>query len=198
MLEQSLADIPRGKIATIVTHLEMTSRAPARPDFAGHGSIHVRRAEQPDVTWYRDLYTRVGEDWLWFSRLQMPHAALEAIIRHPDVEVYALIRGGTDTGLLELDFRVPGACELAFFGLTPTGIGTGAGRLLMNTAIAQAWARPIQRFHVHTCTLDHPNALAFYRRSGFTPVRQQFELVDDPRLAGLLPETAAPHVPIFR
>jgi hypothetical protein len=29
-------------------------------------------------------------------------------------------------------------------------------------------------------------------------VRQQVEIADDPRVIGLLPERAGPHVPIFR
>ncbi|MEX0368657.1 MAG: GNAT family N-acetyltransferase, partial [Ruegeria sp.] len=44
---------------------------------------------------------------------------------------------------------------------------------------------------------DHPRALDFYRRSGFTPVRQEVEVMADPRLNGVLPKDAAPHVPLF-
>jgi hypothetical protein len=48
---------------------------------------------------------------------------------------------------------------------------------------------------VHTCTLDHPAALGFYRRHGFTPYRRSLETFPDPRLLGLLPADAAPQVP---
>ncbi|MFC3117693.1 GNAT family N-acetyltransferase [Jhaorihella thermophila] len=171
---------------------------PLRPVPAPDG-LELRRVRDPEPDWYRDLFTRVGAlDWLWFSRLRMPQEALAEIIRDPDVEVYGLFRGDRAEGLLELDFREPGECELAFLGVTPALIGTGAGRFLMNEAITRAWARPIGRFHVHTCTLDHPGALSFYRRSGFMPVRQQVEIADDPRLTDGFPETAGPHVPIFR
>jgi hypothetical protein len=67
----------------------------------------------------------------------------------------------------------------------------------MNRAIEQAWAHPIRRFWVHTCTLDHAGALAFYVRSGFVPYRRQIEIADDPRILGEAPRTAAPHVPIL-
>jgi hypothetical protein len=36
-------------------------------------------------------------------------------------------------------------------------------------AIERAWARAIDRFWVHTCTHDHPGALAFYLRTGSGP-----------------------------
>jgi hypothetical protein len=38
--------------------------------------------------------------------------------------------------------------------------------------------------------------LAFYIAAGFRPFREEDILVDDPRLTGLLPRTAAPHVPL--
>lgn len=196
-LSDGYSDIPAGKIAAVVTHLEMLAIPPPRPAPPVSG-LALRHLPRPEVDWYRALYARVGRDWLWFSRLRMPPAALAAIIHDPLVEVHALSRDGADEGLLELDFRDDGQCELAFFGLAPSLIGTGAGRLLMNAAISRAWARPIRRFWVHTCTLDHPAALGFYRRSGFVPYRQQVEVADDPRLTGALPMTAAPQVPILR
>ncbi len=194
-LANGFYDVPAGRVATVVTHLEMRQRASPRATAVPQG-VSIRRVDQPDASWYRDLYRRVGEDWLWFSRLKMEVQALERIIRSSDVEIHALVAGGRDEGLLELDFREPGACELVFFGVTRLLIGSGAGRLLMNEAISRAWARPIDRFWVHTCTLDHPGALVFYERSGFRTTRQQIEIADDPRLAGLLPRTAAPHVPM--
>jgi hypothetical protein len=51
---------------------------------------------------------------------------------------------------------------------------------------------------VHTCSLDHPGAVAFYTRSGFTPYALMIEVADDPRLTGHLPESAGPHVPLIR
>ena len=43
----------------------------------------LRHVEHPDPDWYHDLFKRVGEDWLWFSRLVMPRQALAAIIHDP-------------------------------------------------------------------------------------------------------------------
>jgi GNAT superfamily N-acetyltransferase len=115
----------------------------------------------------------------------------------PKVHVHALRDRGADVGLLELDFRQDGECELAYFGLTAGMVGRGAGRWLMNRAIALAWAKNITRFHVHTCTLDHPAALEFYRRSGFTPYKREIEIAPDPRLTGNLPRDCAAHVPLI-
>src|SRR5438132_6476379 len=36
-------------------------------------------------------------------------------------------------------------------------------------------------------SLDHPLALPFYLRSGFSPFKRHLEIVEDPRLTGVLP-----------
>jgi GNAT superfamily N-acetyltransferase len=195
MLPDGYSDVPPGKIAAIVTHLEMTRRPPPRD--AEDARWSLRHVAQPDLDWFRDLFRRVGEDWLWTSRLELSDEKLAAIIQAPKIRVYALEHNGRDEGLLELDFRRAEECELQFFGVTAGLIGSGAGRWLMNRAIERAWAEPIRRFWLHTCTFDHPSALAFYQRSGFTPFRRQIEITDDPRLAGMHPRSAATHVPII-
>lgn len=184
-----------GQLAQVVTFLDMTA-PPAGAAAEPSGSFGLRRLPADDLGGYRALFRRVGEDWLWSSRLQMPDATLSAILGSPEVEAYALQDKGESIGLLELDFRQEDQCELALFGLVKNAIGRGFGRRLMNEAIARAWAKPIKRFWVHTCTLDHPGALGFYVRSGFRPYAQVVEISKDPRLLGLLPRTAAPHVPL--
>lgn len=195
-LEDGFHDVAPGKLATVVTHLEMHAPVKGRPLAAPDG-WRLQHVPDPDLSWYRTLFHDVGSDWLWFSRLRMPDDDLAKILSHPDVSIWTLRRDGADAALLELDFRQAEACELAFFGLAPALIGQGAGRFLMNAAIDAAWSRPIKRFHLHTCTLDSPQALGFYKRSGFVPYRQQIEIADDPRVIGQLPDHAAPHIPIF-
>lgn len=199
MLPDGYSDVPAGKLATVVTCLEMLAVPERRAD-SGQPGITLERIEKPDIAWYRDLYRRIGMEWLWASRLAMAEDELAAILHNQDVEVYAVMKDGRGEGLMELDFREEGVCELAFFGLTTAVIGNGTGRWLMNHAIARAWSRaetPIRRFWVHTCTLDSPQALTFYIRSGFTPIKRQIEVFDDPRLTGVLPATTAPHLPIL-
>jgi GNAT superfamily N-acetyltransferase len=127
----------------------------------------------------------------------MPDAELAAKIQSPGVEVHALVFEGRDEGFCELDFRIAGHCEIAMFGVTARLVGGGTGRWLMNRAMELAWSRPVARVWLHTCTFDHPSALAFYQRSGFRAFRRQVEIANDPRLDGTAPRGAAGHVPII-
>lgn len=190
---EAYTDLPAGMIANIVTYLEM--RTPPAPKTGPRDDLSLERVTDPAR--YLAIYRELGERWFWFSRLGLPEAELAAILGHPDVEARVLRRGGRDRGLVELDFREDGEVELAFFGLAEDAIGEGAGRWMMDQAVQLAFARPVRRFFVHTCTFDHPRAVAFYRSSGFTPYKYAIEYLRDPRLTGLLSREAAPHVPLI-
>jgi GNAT superfamily N-acetyltransferase len=195
-LPDGYTDLPAGKIAAIQTFLEMREPPPLR-QVTTPAATTLRHVAAPDADWYLALFHKIGDEYLWFSRLVMPRDELETIINDPHEAIYVVEQGGSEEGLLELDFRTPGECEIAYLGLTAKLVGAGIGRWLMNRAIELAWAKPISRFWVHTCNLDHPNALEFYRRSGFTPYARKLEIGDDPRLSGLVPRAAAPQIPIL-
>lgn len=196
-LPPGYSPLPPGHIASVVTCLEMNERPRVEAPLPTDPSLHLEPFVRADVAFYRTLYRSIGEDWLWFSRLVMPSEQLRSILEDPHVETYILQRGDAPIGLLELDFREAGSCELAFFGVVREAIGQGVGRVLMAQAIDKAWAKPIKRFWVHTCSFDHPSALRFYRRAGFQPYAVMIEVHSDPRLTGHLPRDAAPHVPVI-
>lgn len=192
----ALQPVDPRQVAAIVTHLEMR----AKPKLAAMPPSPLRlvRWKTPALDKYRTLFRRVGEPWLWFSRLVLPDEAVEAVIHDPAVEIYAVCDPqGIEIGLLELDFRAAPDCELAFFGLVPQLTGQGNGRWLMAQANMLAWRKGVERFWVHTCTLDHSSALNFYIKSGFVPFGRAVETFDDPRFFGVLPRDAAPHVPLL-
>ncbi len=189
--------IADGDLGAIVTSLEMTSRPPLRALPAS--DLRLEAWHAPHAEKYRVLYRRIGEPWLWFSRLEMNDDTLLSIIHDPKVRIWAVVdRLGIEVGILELDFRSDGECEIAFFGLIPELAGKGHGKWLMAMALQLGWAEAgVKRMWVHTCTLDGPAALAFYQKSGFTAYQRQLETFRDPRLTGLIPRDAAPQIPII-
>jgi N-acetylglutamate synthase-like GNAT family acetyltransferase len=194
MMKDGYHSVPPGKLAMVVTYLEMTTprlRNVPCPD--GLTFCELPR----DLTIYRDLIRRVGQDWLWAARLELTDQELTQVLNDPLVSLHTLEKDGQPEAILELDFREQGMCELAFYGLTPELIGSGAGAYLMDRGIERAFDAGITRFHLHTCSLDSPQALGFYIRSGFTPYARKVEIMADPRITGLLPRSAARQVPIL-
>jgi GNAT superfamily N-acetyltransferase len=176
---------PPGKLRSVITYLEMLAppwgEGPppdVRPPAPG---IRVEVLSNPPVSDYRSLYDAVGEAWLWWERRVMSDADLAAVLSDPAVEVRVLRAGDAVSGYSELDRRRAGEVEIAYFGLTPAFIGGGLGRYLMEATLRAAWAGETERVWVHTCTEDHPKALAFYQRAGFRAYRAEAVLIDDPR-----------------
>lgn len=196
--------LPPGCLAALVTHLARpVPPGPVLPAFPDGFLPHQETAPEPGP--YRALFRRVGEDWLWVSRLVMDDDRLAAILADPATEIWTLRRAGPagegeaaeDLALLELDFRQPGACEIVFFGLVPELAGRRLGPALMALAFARARARGASRIWLHTCSNDHPAALPFYRAQGFVAFARGVEVMADPRLAGLIRADAAPHVALI-
>ncbi len=192
----ALIPVANDVLATIVTTLEMRRRPPLRP--IPESRFRLVRWERPAIDRYRTLFARVGAPWLWFSRLVMAEPALSAILDDPLIQVHAVIDpAGIEVGMVELDFRQPAACEISYFGLVPELAGQGHGRWLMAETLARAWNKGVERVWLHTCTLDHPGALGFYRAQGFVAVKRTIETFPDPRTSGVLPRDAAPQIPLL-
>ncbi|HEY0113899.1 MAG TPA: GNAT family N-acetyltransferase [Allosphingosinicella sp.] len=189
----ALIDIQAGHLGAVVTYLEMTEKP--RPSPLPSSPLRLERWKAPDPARYRLLFERVGARWLWYSRLAMPDERL----RREMAEVHAVVdRAGVEVGMIELDFRTPGECLIRFLGLVPELAGKGHGKWLFAQVLALAWRPGVRRVAVNTCTLDHPAALPAYLRAGFTACGRAFETFPDPRLSGLLPEGAAPQIPVVR
>ena len=189
----SLIDIPPGHVGAVVTYLEMNARHP--PAQVPDSPLRMEHMPAVDPDRYRALFRSIGSRWLWFSRLKMVDEELRAAI----AEVHVVLdEAEQDRGLVELDFSEAGICLIRFLGLAPELAGRGHGRWLFAETLARAWQPDVRKVKVHTCSLDHPAALPAYLRAGFVAVRRAFESFPDPRLAGLLPPTDAPQVPMIR
>lgn len=159
-------------VEVTVYYLEML--APSRRSVpAPRDGLSVEYAPSPSVPYYRSLYNAVGQDYYWLSRRKMTDEALAAIIGDTRDELHVLHVDGQPAGYAELDRRQPDEIELVQFGLTPAFIGQGLGKWFLQWAVDRAWSYSPKRFWLHTCTLDHPHALANYQKAGLVVYRQE-------------------------
>lgn len=151
------------------TYLEMTSPEDLRPKALPGGQVVVVKSEVPCPEFSRFLFTAVGGDWSWTSRLDWSYNRWLAWLDRPEVETWVLWRDGTPGGFVELEVQ-PGTrleVEVAFFGLLPWCLGQGLGGPLLSSGVARAWALGAERVWLHTCDRDHPSALSNYLARGF-------------------------------
>lgn len=148
------------------TYLEMLTQ-PARALAAAPPGATVVRSEEPTAAFYRFLYQGVGAAWNWRDRNKVDDVALLELVRATGIEVFVLYHRGTPAGYSELNFSQRGQAKLNYFGLFPEFIGRGLGGWFLDWTVREAWREGIGRVWVHTCTLDHPNALPVYQKAGF-------------------------------
>ncbi|MDA0229508.1 MAG: GNAT family N-acetyltransferase [Proteobacteria bacterium] len=167
-----------------------TPPAPARVTFARETDI------SPEA--YRELHRKVGEEWLWWERISFDDATLGALLSAAATEIFILRVDGEVAGFVELDSSDAEAPAIRYFGLLPEFTGRRLGGYMMESLLRHAWRSAVRRVTLDTCDMDHPAAVPLYRRLGFEETHSEVKSAADPREAGILPMTAAPHIPLNR
>jgi GNAT superfamily N-acetyltransferase len=169
-------------------HLEQRSPDELQPSPPPGSPVSLVQMELPSPEFSRFLYTVVGHDWWWYSRLAWARAEWEAWVSRPEIESWVAYERGTPAGYFELERQTGGNVEIVYFGLLPHAIGRGIGGWMLTEALRRAWAIDgTTRVWLHTCTLDGPHARANYEARGlrlFDTVAATEDLPDEmPALA---------------
>jgi GNAT superfamily N-acetyltransferase len=166
------------RIPMTVTFLEMNARPTALPPPQPRGKVALLKSEKPPVHFYRYLYDTIGRDYYWVDRKKLTLEALEDVIHDPLNQLFILYTEGNPAGLAELDLRKTGTANISYFGLMPEAIGKRLGYFFLYHTCMNAWALPISRLTINTCTLDHPRALPLYQRLGFTAYAREERFIE--------------------
>jgi RimJ/RimL family protein N-acetyltransferase len=157
------------------TYLRMTSRDALRPA-RSLPNARIERVSPCSTDRYRALYKMVGANWHWHDRDAWPDEQLAEHLEQPGVGVYVFRIGDEIAGYVELQRHAAGDVEIVYFGLVPEWIGKGLGGAMLTAATEISWQLGASAVWLHTCTLDHPAALANYRARGFEPYNvEQYE-----------------------
>ncbi len=169
-----------GKIPTQVSYLEMTERPAGVKSISLPKEALILKVERPRVDFYRFLYDQVGGVWTWTARKLMSDEQLLQLIQKPGTEIFVLYYAGDPAGYVEfVRSDKNNEVEILSFGLIPEYCGRGLGRGFLDWTINYAWDQLApSRLWLHSCDLDHPNALSTYLKAGFVKKAEKTELVD--------------------
>ena len=114
------------------------------------------------------FYKNVGKKHKWTDRLVWEETDWIKYSSDPKVETYILKVDKDLAGYFELIFhRDAREIEIAYFGLLEEYHNKKLGGYLLSKAIKKSFEKKnINRVWVHTCTLDHKNALKNYLARG--------------------------------
>lgn len=154
-------------------YLEMASSAelrerPQRPD------LQIVECEVPQPEFNRFLYALVGQAWDWTDLNGWSDAQWREQVEQEGHRTWVAYHRGAIAGYYEL-YRPDGRnVEIRYFGLAAAFMGLGFGGPLLSHALRSAWDwTGTERVWVHTCTLDHPAALANYQARGMRIYREE-------------------------
>jgi GNAT superfamily N-acetyltransferase len=159
------------------TYLELASPSALRPARLDRPGLAISRDETHDPALWRMLYTEVGREYRWFDRLPWTDEQAAAYLEDPNVELWLLRVDDETGGYFELRRDEADAVEIVYFGMLPGFTGRGLGGHFLTEAVDRAWAFGARRVWLHTCSFDHPAAIANYIARGFTITKtEQYEV----------------------
>jgi GNAT superfamily N-acetyltransferase len=157
----------------ITTYLQINSRNEFVEKTDAKG-LDIVESENKDYKLNRYLYCLVGEIWSWTDKLILTDHQWKEYAESSNLRTWVAYHKGLIAGYFELNTDSEFNVEIAYFGLVPEFIGRGFGGYLLSSAIKSAWEKcNAQRVWVHTCTLDHPNALKNYQSCGMKIYREE-------------------------
>jgi len=128
----------------------------------------VKILDPDDFQINKFFYKNVGKKHSWTDRLTWSERDWIKYSSDTKIETYILKVKGDFAGFFELIFHLdPRETEIAYFGLLEEYQNKKLGGYLLSIAIKNSFKKKnIKRTWVHTCTLDHKNALKNYLARG--------------------------------
>mgnify|MGYP001231561346 FL=1 len=129
---------------------------------------------KPDFQLNKFFYKQVGKKHRWIDRLSWSDEKWYSYISNQNLETYVISENDDLAGFFELLYNPElKETEILYFGLLEEYIGKGIGGYALSVAIKKSFEKNIKRVWLHTCTLDHPNALKNYIARGMTVFKKE-------------------------
>ena len=128
----------------------------------------IEKVEHADFQLNKFFYKNIGKKHRWTDRLVWSENDWIKYVSSPKVETFILKIEKDLAGYFELiNHANPQEIEIAYFGLLEEYHNKKLGGYFLSEAIKQSFLKKnINRVWVHTCTLDHENALKNYIARG--------------------------------
>tara|TARA_B100002051_G_scaffold274876_1_gene317116 strand:+ start:279 stop:791 length:513 start_codon:yes stop_codon:yes gene_type:complete len=148
-------------------YLEINSINELKASKVPSDNCNVALVDPPDYQLNKFLYKQVGKDYRWIDRLVWEDSQWVNYVENSKVKTYVLKDKGNLIGYFEIifDFEKKQS-EIAYFGILTEYFGKKYGGYLLSEAINKSFEKSINRVWVHTCSLDHKNALKNYQARG--------------------------------
>ena len=127
----------------------------------------VKFVEPADFQLNKFFYKNIGKGHQWVDRLVWTDKQWIEYISNKKVKTYIIKKKNDLVGYFELIFHEDqNEVEIAYLGLLEEYQNQKLGSYLLSSAIKESFLKKAKRVWVHTCSLDHKNALKNYIARG--------------------------------
>ena len=121
------------------------------------------------------FYKNIGKKHNWVDRLVWTEQQWIKYTSDKKVKTFVLKIKEDFAGYYELIFhKDKNEVEIAYLGLLEEYQNRSIGSYLLSTAIKNSFLKKSKRVWVHTCSLDHRNALKNYKARGMKVFKKEF------------------------
>ena len=132
-----------------------------------HEEYSLNLLEPQNFQLNKFFYKNIGKKHKWIDRLVWTENQWIDYVSSEKVKTYVLKYEDDLAGFFELIFHnEKNEIEIAYFGILEEFQNKKLGSYLLSQAIQKSFQRDINRVWVHTCSLDHKNALNNYIARG--------------------------------
>ena len=134
----------------------------------------IQYLKTPDFQINKFFYKNVGKKHNWIDRLAWTEKQWIDYVSDENVKTYILKDKNEFAGYFELILHNDkNEIEIAYLGLLEEYINQKIGSYLLSFAIKKSFFEKVKRVWVHTCSLDHKNALNNYVARGMKVFKKE-------------------------
>ena len=124
------------------------------------------------------FYKNIGKKHKWIDRLIWTESKWIEYVSNKYIKTYIFKKGKDLVGFFELlEHHEKKEIEIAYFGLLEEYQNKKLGSYLLSRAIKKSFENKIDRVWLHTCSLDHKNALNNYIARGMKVFKTETVIV---------------------
>ena len=148
-------------------YLEIKSLKELRDSKFFSDEYTIQLVEPANFQLNKFFYKNVGKDHQWVDRLVWTDKKWIDYTSNKKVKTYIIKKKDDLVGYFELIFHEDKKeVEIAYLGLLEEYQNQKLGSYLLSSAIKESFLKKTNRVWVHTCSLDHKNALNNYIARG--------------------------------
>ena len=155
-------------------YLEISSVESLKEVSSPNLNLQLEKIVKPNIEINKFFYKNVGKNHNWVDRLSWDNLKWISYLENNNVHTYILKSQKDFIGYFEaIQEQSTNSCEIAYFGILNEYIGKKFGGYFLSEAIKICFEIKSKRVWVHTCTLDHRNALQNYLKRGMKIFKEE-------------------------